>query len=125
MISPERLQRMFCLRILPLYLERVPAISGKAEATGPRTIIASWTPIKPSDTTLHMYGYNYEVTKKDVPGIVRSGSLPLSASSLTVSGLEPSTEYHIDIITVGLYSRQATQLKATTSVGGKRITGID
>ncbi len=69
-----------------------------------------------------MYGYNYEVTKKDTPGIVRRGSLPLSASSRTVSGLEPSTDYNIDIITVGLYSRQAKTLTAKTSVGGKRIT---
>ncbi len=102
------------------YLDRVPAVTLKAEATGPGTISATWDLKTTPATDPYMYGLNYQVTKKNMHDPIQQGSLPLTATSLTASGLEPSTEYTVSITTVGLYSRNTATYTTTTVKGGKK-----
>ncbi len=87
---------------------------------GPSTISATWTLKRDPANDPHMYELNYEVIKTETKNVVQSGSLPLDATSLTASGLEPSTEYNISVTTVGLYSRNTATFTAKTVRGGKK-----
>ncbi|BHF78040.1 hypothetical protein SprV_0602115000 [Sparganum proliferum] len=90
-----------------------PLVGGKLTVTGPFSLRRDWNALDTSDPRIMALTYLVTGGTRGP----RTGILPMTARSLSISNLEPNTTYTVDIIVGGVYTRSGSPLTATTAPG--------